>query len=623
VEVTTLKEIRMAMALDHSLTGTYTDSAADSFRVPADVEAWVSEISALTTPDAVVWCDGSAAEAKRLIDDMVVQGTLVALNSQLRPNSYLARSKPSDVARVEARTFICSVDPDDAGPTNHWEDPDIMRQTLRDISARSMKGRTLYVVPFSMGPLGSPLARLGVQITDSPYVVISLHMMVRVTRAVFDDIHEGRSWVKCVHTVGAPLEPGETDAAWPCNDTKYISHFPETREIWSFGSAYGGNALLPKKAFALRIASVLGRDEGWMAEHMLLVKVTSPEDKSYTLVAAFPSACGKTNFAMMQPALPGWKIETLGDDIAWLAPGRDGRLRAINPEAGFFGVAPGTGPKTNPVAMNMLWGNAIFTNVATTAEGDVWWEGMTKEVPHNLTDWQGNPYSAESNDPAAHPNARFTVSLNQCPTLAPEWDDPEGVVVDAIIFGGRRSTTVPLVLEARDWNHGVFLGATIASEQTAAAEGTIGEVRRDPFAMLPFCGYNMGDYMGHWLRMGETLRQTGKLPRIFQVNWFRKDAQGSLLWPGFGDNARVLEWMVHRLEGRVSAAASPIGLLPHALNTDGLDLSEENISELLTVDSAEQLAELDDAAEFLEKFGSRLPAGIRHELEATRVRLIS
>jgi phosphoenolpyruvate carboxykinase (GTP) len=613
----------MAMALDHSLTGTYTDSAADSFRVPADVEAWVSEISALTTPDAVVWCDGSAAEAKRLIDDMVVQGTLVALNSQSRPNSYLARSKPSDVARVEARTFICSVDPDDAGPTNHWEDPDIMRQTLRDISARSMKGRTLYVVPFSMGPLGSPLARLGVQITDSPYVVISLHMMVRVTRAVFDDIHEGRSWVKCVHTVGAPLEPGETDAAWPCNDTKYISHFPETREIWSFGSAYGGNALLPKKAFALRIASVLGRDEGWMAEHMLLVKVTSPEDKSYTLVAAFPSACGKTNFAMMQPALPGWKIETLGDDIAWLAPGRDGRLRAINPEAGFFGVAPGTGPKTNPVAMNMLWGNAIFTNVATTAEGDVWWEGMTKEVPHNLTDWQGNPYGAESNDPAAHPNARFTVSLNQCPTLAPEWDDPEGVVVDAIIFGGRRSTTVPLVLEARDWNHGVFLGATIASEQTAAAEGTIGEVRRDPFAMLPFCGYNMGDYMGHWLRMGETLRQTGKLPRIFQVNWFRKDAQGSLLWPGFGDNARVLEWMVHRLEGRVSAAASPIGLLPHALNTDGLDLSEENISELLTVDSAEQLAELDDAAEFLEKFGSRLPAGIRHELEATRVRLIS
>jgi phosphoenolpyruvate carboxykinase (GTP) len=447
-------------------------------------------------------------------------------------------------------------------------------------------------------------------------------MMVRVTQDVFDDINAGRSWVKCVHTVGAPLAPGETDAAWPCSDTKYISHFPETREIWSFGSAYGGNALLPKKAFALRIASVLARDEGWMAEHMLLVKVTSPEQKSYTLVAAFPSACGKTNFAMMQPALPGWKIETLGDDIAWLAPGRDGRLRAINPEAGFFGVAPGTGPKTNPVAMNMLWGNAIFTNVATTAEGDVWWEGMTKEAPHDLTDWQGNPYSADSSDPAAHPNARFTVSLNQCPTLAPEWDDPEGVVVDAIIFGGRRSSTVPLVLEARDWNHGVFLGAPIASEQTAAAEGTIGEVRRDPFAMLPFCGYNMGDYMGHWLRMGDALRQTGRLPRIFQVNWFRKDAQGKLLWPGFGENSRVLEWMVHRLEGRVSAAASPIGLLPHELNTDGLDLSQENITELLTVDPTEQLEELDAAAEFLGKFGSRLPAGIHQELEATRARLM-
>ena len=613
----------MTTALDHTLTGTHPGAAANSTRVPADVEAWVAEISALTTPDAVVWCDGSADEASRLIEDMVAQGTLIALNSELRPDSYLARSEPSDVARVEARTFICSVDPDDAGPTNNWEDPDIMRRTLLDISAGSMKGRTLYVVPFSMGPLGSPLARLGVHITDSPYVVISLHMMVRVTQDVFDDIRAGRSWVKCVHTVGAPLAPGETDAAWPCSDTKYISHFPETREIWSFGSAYGGNALLPKKAFALRIASVLARDEGWMAEHMLLVKVTSPEQKSYTLVAAFPSACGKTNFAMMQPALPGWKIETLGDDIAWLAPGRDGRLRAINPEAGFFGVAPGTGPKTNPVAMNMLWGNAIFTNVATTAEGDVWWEGMTKEAPHDLTDWQGNPYSADSSDPAAHPNARFTVSLNQCPTLAPEWDDPEGVVVDAIIFGGRRSSTVPLVLEARDWNHGVFLGATIASEQTAAAEGTIGEVRRDPFAMLPFCGYNMGDYMGHWLSMGDTLRQTGRLPRIFQVNWFRKDAQGNLLWPGFGENARVLEWMVHRLEGRVSAAASPIGLLPHKLNTDGLELSTEDITELLKVDPTEQLVELDAAAEFLGKFGSRLPAGIHQELQATRSRLMS
>jgi phosphoenolpyruvate carboxykinase (GTP) len=498
-----------------------------------------------------------------------------------------------------------------------------MRATLTGLMRGSMKGRTLYVLPFSMGPMGSPISRLGVQITDSPYVALSLHMMVRVSDAVWTEVSAGRSWVKCLHSVGAPLEPGVSDVAWPCNETKYISHFPETREIWSYGSAYGGNALLPKKAFALRIASVLARDEGWLAEHMLLVKVTSPENKTYTMVAAFPSACGKTNFAMMQPTLPGWKVETLGDDIAWLAPGRDGRLRAINPEAGFFGVAPGTSRATNPVAMDMLWGNAVFTNVATTREGDVWWEGMSKEAPEGLTNWQGEQHNPGDGETAAHPNARFTVGLGQCPSLAAEWDDPEGVVVDAIIFGGRRASTVPLVSEARDWNHGVFLGATIASERTAAAEGVMGELRRDPFAMLPFCGYNMGDYMGHWLAMGETLRATGRLPRIFQVNWFKKDEQGKFIWPGFGENSRVLEWIVKRLEGQVAATPTPIGLLPKDINTEGLSLSDEALASLMTVDRAEQARELDDAEVFLSSFGAALPAAITSELEETRRRLLS
>jgi phosphoenolpyruvate carboxykinase (GTP) len=554
---------------------------------------------------------------------MVKQGTLTALNPELRPDSYIARSEPSDVARVESRTFICSQLERDAGPTNNWADPDEMRATLTGLMRGSMKGRTLYVLPFSMGPMGSPISRLGVQITDSPYVALSLHMMVRVSDAVWTEVSAGRSWVKCLHSVGAPLEPGVSDVAWPCNETKYISHFPETREIWSYGSAYGGNALLPKKAFALRIASVLARDEGWLAEHMLLVKVTSPENKTYTMVAAFPSACGKTNFAMMQPTLPGWKVETLGDDIAWLAPGRDGRLRAINPEAGFFGVAPGTSRATNPVAMDMLWGNAVFTNVATTREGDVWWEGMSKEAPEGLTNWQGEQHNPGDGETAAHPNARFTVGLGQCPSLAAEWDDPEGVVVDAIIFGGRRASTVPLVSEARDWSHGVFLGATIASERTAAAEGVMGELRRDPFAMLPFCGYNMGDYMGHWLAMGETLRATGRLPRIFQVNWFKKDEQGKFIWPGFGENSRVLEWMVKRLEGQVAATPTPIGLLPKDINTEGLSLSDEALASLMTVDRAEQARELDDAEVFLSSFGAALPAAITSELEETRRRLLS
>lgn len=609
----------MSMTLNQRSTETRTSAT----HRPVDVQEWVNEATALLEPDTVVWCDGSPEEAQHLIDVMVAQGTMTRLNDDLRPGSYLARSEPTDVARVESRTFICSQDPQDAGPTNNWEDPTSMRETLRGLSQGAMHGRTLYVVPFSMGPLNSPMARFGVQITDSPYVVLSLHMMVRVQPEVLAGISEGASWVKCLHTVGAPLQEGESDTAWPCNETKYISHFPETKEIWSFGSAYGGNALLPKKAFALRIASVLAREEGWMAEHMLLVKITSPEGKSYRVVAAFPSACGKTNFAMMQPTLPGWKVETLGDDIAWLAPGADGRLRAINPEAGFFGVAPGTGAGTNPVAMDMLSSDTVFTNVAMTSEGDVWWEGMTKETPEGLTDWQGQPFDTDSGKPAAHPNARFTVKLGACASLASEWDDPEGVVVDAIIFGGRRATTMPLVVEARDWKHGVFLGATMASEKTAAAEGTLGEVRRDPFAMVPFCGYNMGDYMQNWLDMGDRLRGVGRMPRIFHVNWFQKDDDGRFIWPGFGENSRVVEWIVNRLEGAVAAEPSPIGLLPKSLNTEGLELSEEALRSLLSVSPELVSADLDDAEEFLAQFGDRLPQEILGELHATRERLAS
>jgi len=590
---------------------------------PIEVQEWVNEATALLEPRDVVWCDGSLEEAQALREVMVAQGTLIELDHDLRPGSYLARSEPTDVARVESRTFICSENPVDAGPTNNWEDPSTMRETLRTLSRGSMRGRTLYVVPFSMGPLNSPMARLGVQITDSPYVVLSLHMMVRVRPEVLVAIEGGASWVKCLHTVGAPLAEGETDTAWPCHDTKYISHFPETKEIWSFGSAYGGNALLPKKAFALRIASVMAREEGWMAEHMLLVKITNPHGKSYTVVAAFPSACGKTNFAMMQPTLPGWRVETLGDDIAWLAPGADGRLRAINPEAGFFGVAPGTGATTNPVALDMLSSNTVFTNVATTPEGDVWWEGMSETPPEGLLDWQGSPHGPASPTPAAHPNARFTVKLEECSTLAREWDDPEGIAVDAIVFGGRRSTTMPLVVEARDWNHGVFLGATMASEKTAAAEGTLGEVRRDPFAMLPFCGYNMGDYMQNWLDMGDRLRSVGRMPRIFHVNWFQKDANGKFLWPGFGENSRVVEWMIDRLEGAVAAQESPIGWLPKSLNTDGLDLTDAAQESLFSVDPSLIRADLDDAEQFLQGFGDRLPERILRELRATRERLSS
>ena len=605
-----------------TLTDTVTSASpkTDESR-PVDVIEWVNEISALTSPESVLWCDGSKAEADELIAVMVASGTLIHLNPNLRPQSYLARSAPSDVARVESRTFIGSLDPEDAGPTNNWYDPIEMKDTLRGLAKDSMRGRTLYVVPFAMGPLGSPLSKLGVQITDSPYVALSLQMMVRVSSEVFSMISAGASWVKCCHTVGAPLNAGDVDVAWPCNETKYISHFPESLEIWSYGSAYGGNALLPKKAFALRIASVIARKEGWLAEHMLLVKVTSPEGKTYTMAAAFPSACGKTNFAMMRPSLPGWKVETLGDDIAWLRPGRDGKLRAINPEAGFFGVAPGTSQATNPSAMEMLWGNTIFTNTALTAEGDIWWEGMTKEAPEGLTTWQGEPHDKTSGHPAAHPNSRFAVGLSQCPTLAEEWDDPEGLVVDAIIFGGRRSTTIPLVTEALNWNHGVFLGATIASERTAAAEGTLGEVRRDPFAMLPFLGYNMGDYLAHWLEMGNTLRVTGRPPRIFQVNWFRRDANGDFIWPGFGENSRVIEWIVERLEGRVPARRTAIGWTPESINLEGLDLGRSALESLLEIDAQAVADDLDDAEAFLEALGSRLPKEISRQLDQTRERL--
>ena len=600
---------------------TRTSQTSGAVSASVEVLEWVHEAAAWLTPREVVWCDGSPAEAQQLTATLVESGTFTPLNPEKRPGSYLARSEPSDVARVESRTFVCTTDPQDAGPTNNWVDPQEMKDTLREVARGSMAGRTLYVVPFSMGPLDSPLSRRGVQITDSAYVALSLHTMVRVSNTVLERIAEGASWTRCTHTVGAPLAEGEIDSAWPCNDTKYISHFPESNEIISFGSAYGGNALLPKKAFALRMASVLAKNEGWLAEHMLLVKVTSPEGKSYTMVAAFPSACGKTNFAMMQPSLPGWKIETLGDDIAWLAPGADGRLRAINPEAGFFGVAPGTSTSTNPVAMTMLEKNTVFTNVALTSDGDVWWEGMSKPTPEGLTNWLGESHDPDSGEVAAHPNSRFTVGLEACPSLANEWDDPEGVVVDAIIFGGRRSSTVPLVLESRNWNHGVFLGATIASERTAAAEGEVGEVRRDPFAMLPFLGYNLGDYLQHWLSMGDTLRVTGRLPRIFQVNWFQKGEDGSFLWPGFGENSRVLEWMVDRLEGRVAAQDSPIGLLPKSLNTEGLDLDSSSIDALTSVDTAAVEADLDDAEEFLARCEDRLPVAITEELAATRIRL--
>ncbi len=584
--------------------------------------AWVDEIAALTQPDRIHWVDGSRGENELLLREQVDEGKLIKLNPEWRPGSYLARSHPSDVARTEARTFIASEKEIDAGPTNNWADPAEIRATMTRIFTGSMRGRTMYVVPFSMGPVGGPLSHIGVQITDSAYAVTSIGIMTRVGTDVVELIAAGSPWVRTVHSVGAPLEPGQQDVEWPCNDEKYIVHFPETLEVWSYGSGYGGNAILAKKCFALRIASVIGRDEGWLAEHMLLIRVISPEGKAYHVAAAFPSACGKTNLAMLRPTIPGWRVETLGDDIAWLRPGEDGRLWAINPEAGFFGVAPGTGESTNVTAVETLWGNTIFTNVALRPDGDVWWEGLTDEAPAELIDWEGNPWTPDADRPAAHPNSRFTVSAAQCPQIAADWDAPEGVPLDAILFGGRRATNVPLVLEATDWTHGVFLGSTISSERTAAAEGTVGELRRDPFAMLPFCGYNMADYFGHWVRVGQKLR-FDRAPRIFQVNWFRKGTDGRFLWPGFGDNARVIDWIIRRIEGKVPAVESPIGRLPRTddLNLEGIEVPAADLEELFAIDRESWLAEADLTEEFYDTFGDRVPSSLRAELSSLRYRL--
>ena len=594
----------------------------------SELKEWVSQIATLTKPDQIQWCDGSANELESIQALLIRQGTIEALNQQTRPNSFIARTDPRDVARVEERTFICSEQESDAGPTNNWMEPSVMRTLMRERFIGSMRGRTMYVIPFSMGPIGSPFARYGIEITDSPYVVASMHTMTRVSQKVLEEIQTGKPWVPAVHSVGMPLVDAQEnkidDVAWPCNPEEvYVVHYPETREIWSYGSGYGGNSLLGKKAMSLRIGSVQGRDEGWLAEHMLLIRVTSPENKRYHLAAAFPSACGKTNLAMLRPTIPGWKVETLGDDIVWIAPGENGKLRAINPENGLFGVAPGTSEATNRAAMDSMDQNVLFTNVATTSDGDVWWEGMSKEPPANLTDWHGNPWNKDSGTLAAHPNSRFCFPMSNTATLCDDWESPEGVELDAILFGGRRATNVPLVVQSRSWQHGVFMGATISSEQTAAAEGPVGVLRRDPFAMLPFCGYNMADYFSHWLSFAERIEEQS-LPKIFQVNWFRKGSDGGFLWPGFGENSRVIDWIISRLENRSEGQQSPIGSMPQLseLNLDGLNFAEGELEALFEVDPESWLYEVRSIEEFFDGFGEKLPQKLRAELIELETRLL-